>query len=245
MAKAPSQFVKLQGCFNFRDLGGYRAQDGRSVKWLRLFRSDAIHYATPDDISRLQGELGIFTVVDLRNPEEIQQHRLKTMAGSSVRYQHIPYLGASQIVPQGPDEDPVTRLTIIYQWIIRNAGARIAESVSVLSEGGNLPAVFHCTAGKDRTGILAAMVLGVLGVDRDQIMQDYVLTNEIIAELGQRLQARPGNEHRTLDSFRAQPKAMEMILDELADQHGGPVGYLQTHGVASGTMEKLRDALLE
>ena len=94
MAKAPSRFVTLQGCFNFRDLGGYRTQDGRSVKWLRLFRSDAIHYATPDDISRLQGELGIFTVLDLRNPEEIQRGGLNTMAGSSVRYHSVPYLGA-------------------------------------------------------------------------------------------------------------------------------------------------------
>ena len=245
MAKAPSRFISLQGCFNFRDLGGYRAQDGRSVKWLRLFRSDAIHYATPDDISRLQGELGIFTVVDLRNPEEIQQAGLTTMAGSSVRYHNVPYLGDRQMAPPGPDEDPVARLTDIYQWIIRNAGARIAESLNILAEGGNLPAVFHCTTGKDRAGILAAMVLGVLGVDRDQIMQDYVLTNEIIDELGERLRARPGNEHRTLDSFRAQPKVMEMVLDELADKHGGPAGYLQAHGLADGTIDKLRDALLE
>ena len=183
--------------------------------------------------------------MDLRNPEEIQQHGLKTMAGSSVRYHHVPYLGARPIVPPGADEDPVARLTGIYQWVIRNAGARIAESLNILSEGGNLPAVFHCTAGKDRAGILAAMVLGVLGVDRDQIMQDYVLTNEIIDELGERLRARPGNEHRTLDSFRAQPKTMEMVLDELANEHGGPVGYLEAHGVAKGTMDKLRESLLE
>jgi len=245
MAKAPSRFIALQGCFNFRDLGGYRAQDGRSVKWLRLFRSDAINYATPDDISRLQGELGIFTVVDLRNPEEIQQAGLNTMAGSSVRYHHVPYEGARQIVPPGPDEDPVVRLTNLYQWIIRNAGAQIAESLNILSEGGNLPAVFHCTAGKDRAGILAAMVLGILGVDRDQIMQDYVLTNEIIDKLGPRLRARPGNEHRTLDSFRAPPEAMETVLDELENEHGGPVNYLQAQGVADGTIDKLRDALLE
>ena len=76
-------------------------------------------------------------------------------------------------------------------------------------------------------------------------MQDYVLTNEIIDELGERLRARPGNEHRTLDSFRAQPKVMEMVLDELADKHGGPAGYLQAHGVTNGTIDKLRDALLE
>ena len=149
------------------------------------------------------------------------------------------------MAPPGPDEDPVARLNDVYQWIIRNAGARIAESVNILSEVGNLPAVFHCTAGKDRAGILAAMVLGVLGVDRDQIMQDYVLTNEIIDKLGERLRARPGNEHRTLDSFRAQPKAMEMVLDELENEHGGPVGYLQSHGVTDGTIDKLRDALLE
>ena len=245
MAKAPSRFVTLQGCFNFRDLGGYRTQDGRSVKWLKLFRSDAIHYATPDDISRLQGELGIFTVVDLRNPEEIQQAGLTTMAGSSVRYHTVPYLGARQIVPPGVDEDPVARLTNIYQWIIRNAGARIAESLNILSEGGNLPAVFHCTAGKDRAGILAAMVLGVLGVDRDQIMQDYEMTNDVIDELGERLRARPGNEHRTLDSFRAQPETMEIVLDELDNEHGGPAGYLQAHGVANETLDKFREALLE
>ncbi len=108
-----------------------------------------------------------------------------------------------------------------------------------------MPAVFHCTAGKDRTGILASVLLGVLGVDHNQIMADYNLTNEVIGQLGERLRTRPGNEHRTLDSFRVQAEHMELVMAELATEHGGATGYVRSHGVTEATIRKLRDSLLE
>ena len=243
MEDGPSRFIPLQGCFNFRDLGGYRTADGRHVKWRRLFRSEALHHLTPSDIVKVQEELGIITALDLRNPEEIQQDG--AMAWSTASYYNLPFLGARQLAPPDPEADPVARLTEIYQWVIRNAGNCIAESLNILAQSNNLPAVFHCTAGKDRTGILASVLLGVLGVDHDQIMADYILTNEVIDRLGIRLRARPGNESRPLNSFRAQPEAMELVLAELAEEHGGTTGYVRSHGVTDATMQMLKDSMLE
>ncbi len=245
MEDGPSRFIPLQGCFNFRDLGGYGTADGRHVKWRRLFRSDALDHLNPGDLNTVQEELGVITVLDLRNPEEIQQAEHKPGAGSTVSYHNLPYLGARRIVPPPPGADLVARLAEIYQWVIRNAGSPIADSLNILAESDNLPAVFHCTAGKDRTGILASVLLGILGVDHNQIMADYNLTNEIIDQLGERLRARPGNEHRTLDSFRVQPEHMELVMAELAGEHGGTTGYVRTHGVTEATIHKLRDSLLE
>ena len=147
--------------------------------------------------------------------------------------------------PPGPGDDPVVRLTHAYQWIIGNSGTRIAETLETLSQASNLPAVFHCTAGKDRTGILSAMILGVLGVDEEQIMEDYCLTNRIIDSLGERLRSIPGNEHRTLSSFEAQPRAMERVLSELHNVFGGAEGYARAQGVDDDTIGRLRELLLE
>ena len=246
MAIDPLQrFIPLEGCFNFRDLGGYQTRDGRVLRSRTLFRSDAIHSMTPADAAYVQSSLGVVTVVDLRNADEAQQSGRWPSVNSPVRYYNVPYLEGRDMSPPGPEDDPVERLTNIYQWVIGNSGARIAETLATLSQVSNLPAVFHCTAGKDRAGILAAMVLGVLGVDEDRIMEDYCLTNQIIDALYERLRSRPGNEHRSLQSFEAQPKAMERALAELHTVYGGAEGYARTHGVDDDIIGRLRESLLE
>ena len=247
-AMADSSFqrlIPLQGCFNFRDLGGYSAGDGLTVKWRRLFRSDAVHLMTPEDVDHVQDELGVVTVVDLRNPEEVQRDGRGGMSNSSVQYHHVPFLGGRTIAPPGPLEDPVARLTEIYLWILRNSGIRIAETLNTLAEARNSPAVFHCTAGKDRAGILATLVLGVLGVDDEQIMDDYRLTNRTMDQLSERLRARPGNEHRSRESFEAHPEAMEHALAEVHEVYGDASNYARAHGVSDAAIDRLKEALLQ
>ena len=82
-------------------------------------------------------------------------------------------------------------------------------------------------------------------MDEGQIMDDYCLTNQIIDTLGERLRSRPGNEHRSLQSFEAQPKALERVLAEWRDAYGGAEGYARAHGVSDDTMGRLRESLLE
>lgn len=244
-SSSPQRFVPLQECINFRDLGGYATGDGRRVRWNRLFRSDAIHFMTADDAEYVQKKLGIVTVLDLRNPEELEGQSRGMMDEPWLRYHNLPFLGGRKIIPPSPGEDPVVRLTGIYQEILQKAGNQIAEALTTLADSENLPAVFHCTAGKDRAGVLAALVLGVLGVDDHQIMSDYLLTNQIIDRLGQRLRARPGNEKRSLDSFKAWPQAMEQVLSEVGSGYGDAAGYARAHGVSDATIGRLKLCLLE
>jgi hypothetical protein len=184
-------------------------------------------------------------VVDLRNPDEAEGAGRWPTGGSTVRYHNVPYLEGRDVSHPAADIDPAVRLTEIYTWIISNAGKRVAESVQALAGESSLPAVFHCTAGKDRTGVLSAIILGLLGVDDEQIMADYCLTNRIIGSLGPRLRQRPGNEDRPLAAFEAQPKAMERVLSDLNGNWGGAEEYVLTHGVSAEAVTRLREALLD
>ncbi len=184
-------------------------------------------------------------VVDLRNPDEAEGAGRWPTGGSTVRYHNVPYLEGRDVSHPAPGIDPVVRLTEIYTWIISNAGARVAESLNALAGESSLPAVFHCTAGKDRTGVLSAIVLGLLGIDDEQIMADYCLTNQIIGSLGPRLRQRPGNEDRPLTAFEAQPEAMERVLSDLNRNWGGAEEYVLSQGVSADALTRLRGALLD
>ena len=129
--------------------------------------------------------------------------------------------------------------------MLQNAGNLIAEALTTMADSGNLPAVFHCTAGKDRTGVLAAIVLGVLGVDDEQIMDDYLLTNQTMDQLGRRLLARPGNEHRSPESLYAQPGPIESMLANLRYRYGDPVNYARANGVSDASIGRLKESLLQ
>ena len=246
MASSSTQrFVPLQECINFRDLGGYRTDDGRTVKWGKLYRSDAIHFMTAEDVGFVLNDLGVVTVLDLRNAEEVEREGRGIIGQSPLKYHNVSLFGGRSIVPPRPGEDPVARLTDNYQWMLRNTADKLAETVTTLAEPENLPAVFHCTAGKDRTGILAAILLGVLGVDEGQIMDDYSLTNQVMDRLGQRLQARPGNEHRSADSFKVQPEPVALMLTDLRHRYGDPVSYVRSHGASAVAVDRLKGSLLE
>ena len=250
MANEPlERFLPLKGCFNFRDLGGYPTLDGRTVKWRRLFRSDNQFHLTNEDVDYVANNLGVVTVVDLRSPEEFQQEGSRANTIPTAQYHNIPFL---QELPhadlRNTDQDPVERYSTLYLGIIRNAGNRIASALTALTTGDSLPAVFHCSAGKDRTGILSALVLGTLGVSEQDIIEDYAITNQVVDQIIQRLSEVPGNEHmQSLPAayFEANPVVMERVFAEINGVYGGVVGYLQAQGVAESSIAQLQKELLD
>lgn len=177
-----ARVLPLAGGVNFRDLGGYRSMDGREVRRGRLFRSGVLSYLTPEDHTDLQ-RFGVRVICDLRRPEERQReptawaHPVEVLS-----WQDEPQPG----VRRGLDWDGITsaetareRMFDLYVSMPSWLQARVTTLIEHLARG-NLPLIFHCSAGKDRTGFCAAIVLHCLGVRRETILADYELTDRAV-----------------------------------------------------------------
>lgn len=172
---AAERRIPFEAVTNFRDLGGYRTGSGRRIRWGRVFRSDALHGMTEGDIA-LYDDLGLTAVYDLRGEVEVAEQP------DPMPSRHLPMLSR----PAGDSfagsfdgatgEDGERLLAGLYIGQIDHSATTIGELFSALTEPGGLPAVFHCHAGKDRTGLVAALLLEALGVERDAILDDYELT---------------------------------------------------------------------
>ena len=236
--------IPLEGCVNFRDLGGYPTSDGRTVRWRRLFRSDSLSELTEPDVQTIIETLGLVSVVDLRSSGGTNDGR-GLLASSGIGYHQFPLLERRGFLPPTSGEEVEARLTEMYQWLLFNAGTLMAQAFTTMAQPVNHPAVFHCSAGKDRTGVLSATILDVLGVGREDIVADFLKTNEVIDAVLARLHKMPGFEHSTREGIMAPKAAIEKYLDVTQSEFGGSEAYLRHHGVQQNTIDTFRDLMLE
>src|SRR5256714_3214386 len=170
----PERRIRLEAVFNFRDLGGYKTDDGRMVRWRQLFRADGLYRMTPADAETVR-ELGINSVLDLRTEDEIGTRGRFPVDKVPVEYHHLPFL---DVVPDPdfyPTPVPPGFMAEHYHDILHGGTDHVVGALRILAQPEAYPAVFHCAAGKDRTGILAALVLSLLGVPDEDIAEDYGL----------------------------------------------------------------------
>ena len=237
----------MEGCVNFRDLGGYRNTNGESVRWRRVFRSDALQDMTPAATALAIEGLNIRLVVDLRNTDEAERDGRGPLRESEAEYRHYPLLDGRGAIPPFTGGDIAERLTTTYQWLVRNSGEDVAQAITSISEtieaGGG--AVFHCSAGKDRTGLLAALILEVLGVDQETIVADYMLTIEVVDGIVERIKGIEQGSSPTAQTLAPQPVAFQAYQETLREEFGGAEAFLLTHGVTTQTLASLRRNLLE
>ena len=185
MPRHPDRVWRLQGAPNFRDLGGYIGHEGRPLRWRRLFRSDHLADLTPADLARLQ-QLPLARTFDFRGideraatPYDLPGVRQLSLAIEPTVVQRMNDIAAAGTALTAP---VVTELMKdLYRALVNDRADRFAELFAHLIES-DAPSVFHCTAGKDRTGIAAALVLLALGVSRDVVQADYLLTNELVRD---------------------------------------------------------------
>lgn len=239
--------IDFEGCFNFRDLGGYRSLDGRTVRWGKLFRSDALHLMSPADADHARRQLGISTVIDLRANNEVIPEKLGPLMASGVAYHHLPVIDQVRYTTDSRvDGDPFATLGE-YLRVLREGGPHFARLLNLLA-GDVYPAVFHCTAGKDRTGLAAALLLDLLGVSDDQIAEDYALTNLSIEKIVERMRTLPGYTDTVRDlpasAFRVSPLTMIGVLRQLRIRYGSVRSWVGTLGVGGDALGRLRDRLL-
>ncbi len=242
-----SRWLPMQGCVNFRDLGGYRNDKGGTVRWRRLFRSDALQEMTAADSMLAAEDLNIGLVVDLRNTNEANRDGLGPLPELGTGYRHFPFLDARGEIPPFTGGDIAERLATTYLWMLQNSGEGIAAAVSSIADSldSGKGVVFHCSAGKDRTGLLAALILEVLGVDAETIEADYMLTGEAVEGIVRRIKSMERNSNPTAQTLAPQPLAFRRFYDTLQGEYNGAEAYLRSHGVTAGTLESLRSNLVE
>jgi rhodanese-related sulfurtransferase len=232
--------VALAGAFNFRDLGGFATVDGRRTRSGLVFRSNSLHDLTPADVARFRDDLRIATIVDLRGPQEIAREGPGPLDGVAVRRLNLPLLDEATDHP-GDYVDPGER----YRGYLRVAGHNVVAALETMADARSLPLVFHCTAGRDRTGVVAALLLALLGVAPDDIVADYTAGGGADGQMLDFLRRRAdfadiGESNPVLDT---RPEVMAAFLAEL--HPGGPTGWAAEAGLNLRTVDRLRDALLE
>ena len=248
MSDVPSRLLPLVGAFNFRDLGGYPTADGRRTKWGRVFRSDTLDALSSEDLEVLR-QLGLQTVVDLRTRNETERDGRGLLGSEPVRYMHLSVLpeegGESTAAPSSDGASIGAR----YLWYLEAGTSALTTALRLVADAEEHPLVFHCTAGKDRTGVLSALVLGCLGVDRQTIVDDYMQTAAVLHLILDRLRGHPVYGP-TLQSgpparFGVEAATMEDFLDGVDERYGGAAGWARSAGITQDELDRLGAALLE
>ncbi len=247
MTLASNPFALLQGASNFRDIGGYRNTDGRQVRRGQVFRSDHLAGLTTDDVARLQS-LGIAHSLDFRGVAEYTAtpYAIPGIERVALTIEPTVIARMQALVAQGvvpTTEETVDLMRETYRdFVNHNAGTYGRFLKHLLTRP--TPQVFHCTAGKDRTGFAAALLLSALGVERAAIEHDYLLTNQLYRR-DPRLEGK-GHPHVMQVLWQVQPAFLHAAFDEIETQHGGMHDYLHgAIGLTPQEVAELRRLLLE
>jgi protein tyrosine/serine phosphatase len=227
---------------NFRDLGGHPTPDG-TVRTGRLYRSDSLAYLEQPEAEWLVSELGVEVVLDLRSDTEVEELPLTRLESAGITVRRIPLLDGLHADAEDFEWQHLT-LVGLYELMLERCAAGFVEATRLLADSDHHPLVFMCAAGKDRTGVLAALVLGTVGVDDETIALDYARTAAAIDVIRARLASRP-SARETPELFRAVEAAtMRELLAGLRARHGSIPGYLNAAGLEPEAAGALRAALV-
>lgn len=260
-----NRHVPLTGQPNFRDLGGYAASDGRTVKWGLVYRSGELSQLSNDDVGTLGG-LGIKAVVDLRSPEEVSA-RGNGRLPPEAKAHPMPITSSemfAKLIPMFLKGDfsqvPPDMLDTVNRMLVRDFTEQYAGLLRVLSNPANRPLVFHCTQGKDRAGFGAAIVLSALGVPWETVVEDYLLSNHFRKEENDKMlgmirsfaasQAGPKGEEiafsRVEGLLYVKEQSLQAAHAEILERHGSIAAFLSERlGCSEEGLRRLRDDLLE
>ncbi len=246
MPNHPDRVLPLQGASNFRDLGGYRGHGGRTLRWRRVFRSDHLGALTAAD-QALLAQLGVARVIDFRGQAEraavpyelpgVAQHSL-AIEPTVVQRMHERAAAGQPLTPAAV----AGLMQDLYRALVNDQAHRFAALFDHLLDA-DTPLVFHCTAGKDRTGLAAALILLALGVPRDTVVNDYLLTNRCY-----RRPARPGEVFAPeilAVLWQVQADFLTAALQAIDTDHGGVEHYLARRlGLSAAALDRLAQRYL-
>jgi protein-tyrosine phosphatase len=243
----PRRHIPLEGTYNVRDCGGYDTRDGRSVKWGVFFRADGLHRLTMEGQTTLLGH-GVKTIIDLRRREELDSAPNVFAASGTVRYHHV-----SLLVDEAWKPDPrqaLEPLVVMYRKILDERQSQVYEALATFAETAGMPGLVHCTAGKDRTGLIVALLLALVGVPHETIIADYALTSTYLgdgfmADIKLRVLERGYTWEQYAHMVTCPPENMAQTLQHLDETYGGVSRYLRHIGLSEAQLTHLKGMLLD
>lgn len=239
----PTTGLTLVGAFNFRDLGGLPRKHGGRIRPGRVFRSDTPQMLTSTDTEVLVGDCGIRTVVDLRLASEISEEgRGPLGACHQVHYINSPLeMASTEGIPPGQILDH------LYARCL--ASPSLPQAIEAIAEQVDHPILFHCAAGKDRTGVVAAMLLALLGVEPDAIVADYMRSRDAMPRIIERFKSWPRyREHMATmppEVYGVAESTIRRLLKAIEVEHGGAREWAERRGIAPSSLMRLEQHLIE
>jgi protein-tyrosine phosphatase len=243
-----SRELEWDGCVNVRDLGGIALEDGGRTAFGSLIRADNVRRLSDDGWRSLEAH-GVTRIVDLRWREELDDDPPRDVGIDVV---HVSLLGEWD--PEFYDDiddymavgDPAGYWASAYDRILEHYAANFARALAAIADADGGAVVFHCAGGKDRTGLVAALLLRLAGASVDEIVRDYALTWEMRSRVPDAWVAAGRDEHeRARRAFmqNAPAEAMQRALEGLEREHGGVEAYLRRAGLDDERLERLRARL--
>jgi protein-tyrosine phosphatase len=241
MLSERSDALVIDGLINLRDLGGLPTESGGTTRPGRLLRSESPHTLTESGLRDLL-DVGIGAVVDLRTVSE-RERRPSPLADAGVRIVHAPIFTDDDDYP-----DHLATAEEVYCWWFRERSAGIALAMSAIADAPSAPILVHCHAGKDRTGVIVALVLRLAGVAIGPIADDYAISGVQLAEMlaRDRIKAVEGGMDpvRVERLFTVRHDAMVRTMECVDEEYGGPASLLRSIGVDGSRLERLTSLML-
>ena len=273
----PSRRVKVEGAYNVRDVGAYTTQDGRRTRWKTFLRADSLYRLSPDSQTALI-EYGVRTVIDLRTTPELQEEPNPYADSPLVHYHHLNMDG--DVPPSKTPDYKATRDPLLVEMMAEVADAptsnpaarrvqaatlgrlesygsrldrhrpKIRDIMATMAAPGGLPALVHCAAGTDRTGIISALVLGIARVPANTIAADYALsaTGLLERDMTDKTPREIMEGDHTWQRYQqvlSPSEAMAKVLEYLDRRYDGIEAYVRGIGLTSEQIESLRSSMLE
>ena len=236
--------LDLDACYNARDLGGYETSQGARTRWGAFVRADSLYRLTPKGRANLHAH-GVRTVIDLRLPEELAREPNPFHGTSELNFVHLSLIN--------PTHFPVLEDAIANQGMLawnlkmlalsRNEITHAMQTIAHAPEGGVL---FHCYAGKDRTGLISMFLLALAGVPQHTIAEDYNESNIHLQPMNEEFVAKfddPDTKQRVWKNLMSGTENMLKIQTNLAEQYGGAELYLREGGLSSDDINAIRARL--
>ena len=248
MTDSSAEPLRLDGLMNVRDLGGLRTPGGRRVRPRQVIRSDNPKGLTEHGQGELATMVGPSLVIDLRTTVEADREGY-LIAHDPARVVNLPMQPQSGVTPAQIRAGAADNLVDDYLRQLDVNANSLVEALRLIADPDNRPVVVHCTAGKDRTGLLVAMLLEILGVDRDAIVADYHLSMGNMAPIVERIRAADVFQENGLASapmwiFEAHPETMRAFLVEMTRRHGSAEVWALANGLTPEEIVRLRADLL-